>query len=350
MAGTVKVIYSENYRFRSWLKKIEDKEKIVNEAKRYINKARKGNTFLVLGANGYCGWATVCQLAFQYSGCNIICCDKNIDSRPGSIIPHYPLMDRLEELHKYFSFNSVVIRGNFEVKEFFKEVVLKYKPQFIINLADGYSELYNPVMLNVLKTLKEIGTSKTHLILSTPYSAVTDFSPFKNFPITELKTAKVLTPFSMITMINLKLATFNKKDAFLNKLILRIMEKPEIKYKEQTIISVSLETFTKVIAQILRTGVTDREKSYKFYKLAEFDLSETIALHILKFVMKKIDDVDLKTFRTENKRSQYVYDRGYILKLIREFEPPLHTFISYSYKYIKDNGVQNATNLFLEKK
>jgi hypothetical protein len=338
MSSKVKFLYTENYRFRSWLNKIKDKEKIVKEARRYITKARKGNTFMVIGANGYCGWATICQLAFQYSGCNIICCDKNVDSRPDSIVPHYSLNERMEELHRYFSFNSLVIKGDFEVKEYMKDVILKYKPNFVINLADGYSELFNPVMINVLKTLKEIDNKKIHLILSTPYTAVTDFSYFNNYPITELKTAKVLTPFSMITLINKKLATFSSKDTFLNKLILRVIERPEIKYKEQTIISTSLETFTKVIAEIIRTGTSDREKMYRFYKLAEYDLTETMALHILKFVMKKLDNITLKSIRTENKRSSYIYDRGYILKLIKEFEPPLYAFISYSYKYIKDNG------------
>jgi hypothetical protein len=338
MGGKIKALYTENYRFRSWLNKIKDKEKILKESKRYITKARKGNTFLVLGANGYCGWATICQLAFQYSGCNIICCDKNIDARPNSVVPHYPLNERMAELHKYFSFNSLVIKGDFEVKEYLKDTILKYKPQFVINLADGYSELFNPVMMNVLKTLKEIDNKKIHLILSTPYTAVTDFSFFNNFPITELKSSKVLAPFSMVTLINKKLATFSSRDTFLNKLILRVIQKPEIKYKEQTIISTSLETFTKVIAEILRTGVSDREKNYRFYKLAEYDLTESMALHILKLVMKKLDNIDLKSIRTENKRSSYIYDRGYILKLIKEFEPPLDTFISYSYKYIKDNG------------
>jgi hypothetical protein len=77
--------------------------------------------------------------------------------------------------------------------------------------------------------LKEIDNKKIHLILSTPYASVTDFRFFNNFPITELKSSKVLAPFSMVTLINKKLATFSSRDTFLNKLILRVIQKPEIK-------------------------------------------------------------------------------------------------------------------------
>jgi len=333
----VKMTYDENFRFRAWLRKIEDKEKILAESKKFMRKPRKGNTFMVIGANGYCGWATIAQLAFQYSGCNLICCDKEIGIREGSVSPMYPLHNRLNELHKYFSFQSVILNDNFEVREIFTEAVERYKPQFIINLTDGYSEFYNPVMINALHTLKDIGSEKTHLIQSTAYGTVTDFSYFKNFPITELKTGKVMAPFNMPTLISNKLAPFSSKDALLNKIILRVMEKPEIKYKEQTFISVSLEMFTRTIAEVIRTGITDRQKNYKFYRVAEQDLSETLVLHILKLIMKKSDNIILKMTRTQNKKSAYMFDRSGLLKLLNEFNPPLHTFISYSYKYIKDN-------------
>jgi len=333
----VKMIYDENFRFRSWLRKIEDKNKILAESKKFMRKPRKGNIFMILGANGYCGWATIAQLAFQYSGCTIICCDKEIGVREGSVSPMYPLHVRLNELHKYFSFQSVILNDDFEVKEIFMAAIERYKPHFIINLADGYSEFYNPVMINALHCLKEIGSAKIHFIQSTSYGTVTDFNYFATFPITELKTGKVMAPFNMPTLINSKLAPFSSKESFLNKLILRVIEKPEIKYKEQTMISVSLEMFTRTIAEIIRTGVNDRQKNYKFYRVAEQDLNETLILHIIKLIMKKLDNISLKMTRTQNKKSAYMFDRGGLLKLLNEFNPPLHTFISYSYKYIKDN-------------
>lgn len=337
MSRSIKMVYDENFRFRSWLNKLKDKQKIFKESKKFMTKPRKGNTFMVLGANGYCGWATVVQLAFQYSGCNIICCDKNIDSRPNSITEHYPLHQRLRELHNHFSFNSVIIHEDMEVREVLKNAVERYKPQFIIDLADGFSELFNPVMMSVLHVLNQLEDRKTHLILSTSYGSITNFSQFKTFPITELKTGKVFAPFIMPSLISPKLAPYNNKESFLNKLIVRLIERPEIKYKEQTFISSSLETFTRAICEVIRTGTTDRDKNYKYYKVAEQDISQSLILHILRMTMRRLDKIDLKYTKIENKRCNYMFDKNKMFGLMKEFEPPLHTFISYSYKYIKDN-------------
>ena len=94
------VIY-ENYQpFRSWLRKI-DNGLIKVMAKGQAKKKRQGNVFMVAGANGYVGWALICQLVYKFSGCKIIAVDKDIDSQ-NSITRHESLGVRMQKLKEIF--------------------------------------------------------------------------------------------------------------------------------------------------------------------------------------------------------------------------------------------------------
>ena len=52
------MVMYENYQpLRSWLRKVKKFKTIKSMANGQSKKPRKGNTFMVIGANGYIGWA-----------------------------------------------------------------------------------------------------------------------------------------------------------------------------------------------------------------------------------------------------------------------------------------------------
>lgn len=314
-----------NYQpFRSWLRKV-DKGMLKSMAKGQSKKNRKGNTFMVIGANGYIGWALICQLAYKFAGCHIIAIDKDVGYKE-SITKHSILYDRLKKLSEYFKFTYDYLSPTNMGSETACEDCLKiFKPDFIINLADG-DKKYNPVLKNLLKVNKE-----SHLIISTGYRSKRRIE--KDFPVTDFKTANVVGTCNWITLIDPVLSTNNDPKKLVNRLISDCVFSNKVVIDDVYIPMISLEDITRAIVKVIRKGQKSKYESY--FAHDKVISSDKLAM-IISSTLKELGYPCEIVIRQTKNGYPKLKDKKKFVKLIDKHRPPVEYMISYSCKNFLD--------------
>lgn len=306
------VIYEQYQPFRSWLKKVKDKEIITAMANAQGRKTRQGNVFAVIGANDYVGWAMVCQLAYKFKGCKVILIDDNFGKKP-SIMRHFDVKTRIDRLRYYFDFDYS-IESNLQC-------VKKHKPDFIINATSNF----------MVPDLIELNFDK-HLILFTPYMSK---NKFKNLPfkITEFRTANVFGTCNFVTLIDPILSTNNSPDKFLNKMIVDAVNNKNIYISGQRMIVVSLEDITRAPIKVLRKGQKIQHRALYAY---ERDIVPDRVAYTIENTLKYFKiNVNL-SYGSQSSDSLKFYDKKPFVRLIDKYRPPVNCLISYSCKNYLD--------------
>lgn len=292
------VNYKNYQQLRSWLNKIKDKEIINNLSKNQTKKNRTGNIFCVVGANGYIGWAVICQLAYKFPGCEIIAIDKFIKPQD-SIIKSYSLEDKLKCLSKYFNITYKLIN----------EDITNYKTDcdYIINCTNNRTGFGNGHIISFTKLSQDIENK-----------------------VTIFKIPSIIGTCNFITLIDPVLSTNNNPSIFFNNFLNKFNK--GIIEKNKFIECLSLEDITRSVVKIIRKGQVEK---YKEYYSSDKMLDYRRISNIINF-----------TFR------QFSYD-GYIsikgdviipkignkqefVKLIDKHRPPVEYMISYSCKNFLD--------------
>jgi len=314
----------DNYKpFRNWLRKVGDINLVKSMGENQKKKNRTGNTFVVLGANGYLGWASICQLVYKFGGCRIIAVDKDFNSKE-SIIIHKPIKMRVETLKTFFDFSITLEKADVSDYKVCKNIIVKYKPDYIINLIDG-----NNKKNEVLKNFLDLTT--THLIVSTGYKNRRELKC--RGKVTEFKTSNVIGLCNLVTLIHPDLSTFARPTSFLNKMIQDAGENKIVRNPTGYISVLSLEDFTRAFVKIIRKGQVEK---YKSYYAVEKNISLDRVLNIIKSTYLYFG-IDVK-----NKPSNKYYNKTEIkekrefLKLIDKHRPPVDNLISYSCKNYLD--------------
>jgi len=314
------VIYKSYQPFKSWLNKIKDKNIIKSAANHQAKKPRIGNKFMVLGANGYVGWATICQLVYKFGGCNIIAIDKDFKNKK-SITPQFPFKKRIEILKEYFDFSIDIEKTDLTDFKVCKNLVKKYRPDFIINLADGQSKI-NLILSNILKL------TDTHLIVSTNYNSKKKLE--SECKITEFKTSNVIGLCNLLTLIDPGLATYNNPQLFLNKMIYSGYNKKIIRHPVGKISVLSLEDFTRSFIKIIRKG---QKKNYECYHAVENNILTSKIANTIQATYTELG------IQTKKKSVNKIYSGNEIkqkqkfIKLIDKHRPSVIHLVSYSCKY-----------------
>ena len=318
----------ENYQpFRSWLRKIKNRETITSMAKGQAKKKRDGNTFMVIGANGYVGWGVVCQLAYKFQGCTIICVDKYIGSRD-SITKHYPLEVRMNQLREYFDFTDEIVESNMKDYEECQTVMAIYNPDYTINLADGNSK-HNTILQNILKANIDI---KSNLIISTGYNNRGSFSNL-NFKLTEFKTANVFGTCNWITLIDPLLSTVNDKTKLFNNMIFNLVNDGKVSFKDGYVPVLSLEDFSRAIVKIIRRG---QKNNYEFYHACDKALPKSKIAFILQDTFRNFKINTSVKVQGNPDIIPNIKNKKRFVKLIDKHRPPVEYMISYSAKNYLD--------------
>lgn len=325
------VIYEKYQPFRSWLRKINDKSKISSMARGQAKKSRDGEKFLVIGANGYLGWATVCQLAYKFSGSTIICADKYIGSRD-SITKHFPLQERIEKLETYFDFSNDVVEADLSDYEECEAVIAIYRPDFIINLADG-NKKNNPILRNILKANSQISNyGGAHIILSTSYNNKSSYNNPK-IKITEFKTCNVVGTCNWVTLIDPVLSTTNDINSFVNRMIFDCVNRNKINVVDGYVPVISLEDFTRAIVKIIRGK---QKENYDFYFAYDKSLPRSKVATIIKNTFSELGFESEINLSGKTEIIPKGKDKKKFISLIDKHRPPVEYMISYSCKNYLD--------------
>jgi len=313
-----------NYQpFRSWLRKV-DKGMIKSMANGQSKKSRKGNTFMVIGANGYIGWALICQLAYKFSGCHIIAIDKDAGYK-NSMTKHSILHDKLEKLSEYFKFTYDYFVINMANELDCESALRQDNPDFVINLADGDKQ-YNPVLKNLLKYNK-----KAHLIISTGYKSKRRVE--KDYPITDFKTANVVGTCNWITLIDPVLATNNDPKKWINRLISDCVFSKKVVIDDRYIPMISLEDITRAVVKIIRKGQTSKYERY--FAHDKIISSDKLSMIISSTLEELGYPCEIVVRPTKNGIAK-LKDKKRFVKLIDKHRPPVEYMISYSCKNFLD--------------
>jgi hypothetical protein len=306
------VIHYEKYQpFRSWLKKVKDKKTIKAMAEAQGRKARQGNVFAVVGANGYVGWAMVCQLAYKFKGCKLILIDESTEAQE-SIIRNYDLAYKIDRLRYYFDFD-------FEIYTTL-DCIKNTKPDFVINTKLKYDIIYDLINLNFVQ----------HLINFTPfYNHHQSDIPFK---VTEFRTPTILGTCNLVTLIDPLLSTVNTPNRLLNKMLVSSIEK-KILVSGKRFICVSLEDITRAPIKIIRKG---QDIGYRVINAYEKVITPELMAKLIVATMEFYNiDVKIEYGKLASDRLVFT-DKKQFVRLIDKYRPPVDYLISYSCKNYLD--------------
>ena len=180
---------------------------LKTSVKRQARKPRYGNRFMVIGAGGYLGWATLCQIAYKFPGSIIYAVDEKFDYQKGA-----------KTLRKLFGCKIIVIKEKFS-----KFLTRSTQPDVIINLSD--------------KNLSFEIIANPHIIL------LAEFKGNHKNPVTVLRTPMIIGNWNMVTLRNKNLKI--KSKSMIGFII-------DGRVRDMTFPVLSLEDFTRTIVKICR--------------------------------------------------------------------------------------------------
>jgi nucleoside-diphosphate-sugar epimerase len=310
--------------------KLRDFSKYENQVKNDLKDMRKhkkkkivANTIMVVGANGYVGWASVCQLAYKLPGVTIIAVDKYCGSRNESITRHYPLSDdRMDYLYSMFDFSPEIVESDMSDYEECETVLTLYRPDMIINLADG-NKKENPVTENLIKSISAIPNYNGHLVLSVGYNSKR-IIPNTKYPITVLKTANVIGTCNLVTLTHPILSTYNSPHLFLNKMIVSAFRNKKMVFKDGYVPVISLEDISRAFVKLARR---EPPENNKIFSAAIRTLTKKKIAEILKVFFK----ADIYIQGSSNVIPKVNNIKNF-KSLIDKSRPPIENLIFYSCK------------------
>jgi nucleoside-diphosphate-sugar epimerase len=250
-------------------------------------KPRYGNRFIVIGADGYLGWPTICQLAYKFPGSEIFCIDRTFQYRK-----------QLDELTRMFGSKVEFIKSNYS--NYFSRTL---KPDVIINVANQNLDI---------ETKK-----KSHLI------TLNDYDGDHKHPVTVLKTPTVIGNWNMTTIRSKSLKL--KKKSLVDEIISNVLTGEEQEDKLFSVIS--LEDFTRSIIKVCRKTNPPLNEQYQLFDryITRYEIAEMIAKYLRRY--KRIATLNFKNRVTKNSKRQ---DKSKFIDLIDKHRPVLEVVITYS--------------------
>lgn len=311
---TCMVIYEKYQPFRSWLRKVKDKDLIQAMANNQAKKPRSGNTFAIVGANTYIGWSLICQLVYKFQECSIIAIDNDF-SQKRSITKNYDFETRVNKLKEYFKFDLNTVFG--EINDIGEKIIRLYNPDFIIDCNFG----------NIIENLESLNY-KNHLIMLSNFNSKTSIGNF-SFKVTEFKTPSILGTCNLVTLIDSVFSPQNDPNTILNRLLLDVINKGVIAEKDRNIIAISLEDITRAPVKILRRG---QKQHYVCYNAYDKAISIRKIADIMSNTFREFG-VNLKIDIPNNFNTKKVKkEKRTFIQLIDKHRPPVEYVISYSCK------------------
>jgi hypothetical protein len=213
------------------------------------DKPRIGNRFLVVGANTRVGWATICQLAHKFPGCEMMFLDEyyKINDRY-CLTDYYPFIPKVRKLKEYYNFEH-------------ETGLVRYSDQMLVQ---SYLNQYEPDVILYLDQASETGLDNFMIAnqrsIHVPFLNIGTIYRVKNFedftfPILNIKYSHIVGTFNLITLVDQMLSPLNVRSSYPEWMIhdaikcKKIFMSTPMKYY-----CTSLENLTRAIVKSIRRG------------------------------------------------------------------------------------------------
>lgn len=252
------------------------------------DKPRIGNRFMVVGAHGYLGWSTICQLAYKFPGCEIICLDKmlKINSPDQSFLnDSYSFYDKISRLKAYFDFTYEVGLCPPHNEQYIEHALGYYDPDVIIYLS---SELDITTFCHQNRLHRAVP-----VIYDDPEYSYKDnlLNMYRlGFPLLKIHHNHIIGTYALPTLVDKTLSPPNHVNSILNSYIYSAITCKNIMLHQPTgIWSTSIENFTRTIIKSIRGGW----EGHKIIHAIEGSIFNHHMADIVIKVFKKYYDIDV---------------------------------------------------------
>lgn len=248
-----KVRFEESRILNKWVAlHCNDKKAIFGKHKKQGEKPRISNKFIVVGANTYLGWGTICQLAYKFPGSEIVCVDERYSNYSVvSLTSVFPFLERVEILNSYFDVNvtteKIIYSKYIDINKFLNlqgDCVIVYLSENI----DGFNNFMraNEKTLRVPFLYADSITSKRSLHETITYT----------FPVFNIKYSNIIGTYNLLTLVDHRLSPMNIFSTRLNSLIYEAISCKKMKLQKNNInfYATSLENITRAIVKSIRRG------------------------------------------------------------------------------------------------
>lgn len=217
------------------------------------DKPRIGNRFMVVGAHRYFGWSTICQLAYKFPGCEIVCMDTMFEpNSPDQLFLNdsYSFYDKINKLKDYFNFTYVVSFFPLNNEQYIEHALKYYDPDVIIYLS---SDLDLPTLCNQNQKNRGVPLIYADQVYDNKFSILGLYQ--LEFPILKIHYDNVIGTYNLPTLLDKKLSPVNHINTVLNRYIYTSLTCKNITLHQPAgLWSTSIENFTRTIIKAIRRG------------------------------------------------------------------------------------------------